>query len=221
MHALIRHYHAFSLLRRAIRPSLPSIICSFIMHPIPSAGSSKASSQLHSDCLAPSGSSLISIPLLLFLFIAFHFLFYIITYLFRVPQGVILSILLIYFNLLYLKLKIFIIFRCKTMIDQMAALIRDAVTVIIRHPILKVNQIIKFPVCRPFYMYMIRISVKLLSKLVYRAAMFSDCFYKTGNELTSVRVFMHIIDTARRNCNTETFTFIGDFHPAKCLHRLF
>ena len=98
MHALIRHYHAFSLLRRAIRPSLPSIICSFIMHPIPSAGSSKASSQLHSDCLAPSGSSLISIPLLLFLFIAFHFLFYIITYLFRVPQGVILSILLIYFN---------------------------------------------------------------------------------------------------------------------------
>ena len=70
MHALIRHYHAFSLLRRAIRPSLPSIICSFIMHPIPSAGSSKASSQLHSDCLAPSGSSLISIPLLLFLFIA-------------------------------------------------------------------------------------------------------------------------------------------------------
>lgn len=102
-----------------------------------------------------SGSSLISIPLLLFLFIAFHFLFYIITYLFRVPQGVILSILLIYFNLLYLKLKIFIIFRCKTMIDQMAALIRDAVTVIIRHPILKVNQIIKFPVCRPFYMYMI------------------------------------------------------------------
>ena len=61
-----------------------------------------------------------------------------------------------------LKLKIFIIFRCKTMIDQMAALIRDAVTVIIRHPILKVNQIIKFPVCRPFYMYMIRISVKLL-----------------------------------------------------------
>ena len=138
MHALIRHYHAFSLLRRAIRPSLPSIICSFIMHPIPSAGSSKASSQLHSDCLAPSGSSLISIPLLLFLFIAFHFLFYI------------------------LKLKIFIIFRCKTMIDQMAALIRDAVTVIIRHPILKVNQIIKFPVCRPFYMYMVRISVKLL-----------------------------------------------------------
>lgn len=125
------------------------------MHPILSAGSSKASSQLHSDCLAPSGSSLISIPLLLFLFIAFHFLFYIITYLFRVPQGVILSILLIYFNLLYLKLKIFIIFRCKTMIDQMAALIRDAVTVIIRHPILKVNQIIKFPVCRPFYMYMI------------------------------------------------------------------
>ena len=103
MHALIRHYHAFSLLRRAIRPSLPSIICSFIMHPIPSAGSSKASSQLHSDCLAPSGSSLISIPLLLFLFIAFHFLFYIITYLFRVPQGVILSILLIYFNLLYFK----------------------------------------------------------------------------------------------------------------------
>ena len=98
MHALIRHYHAFSLLRRAIRPSLPSIICSFIMHSIPSAGSSKASSQLHSDCLAPSGSSLISIPLLLFLFIAFHFLFYIITYLFRVPQGVILSILLIYFN---------------------------------------------------------------------------------------------------------------------------
>ena len=73
------------------------------MHPIPSAGSSKASSQLHSDCLAPSGSSLISIPLLLFLFIAFHFLFYIITYLFRVPQGVILSILLIYFNLLYFK----------------------------------------------------------------------------------------------------------------------
>ena len=82
---------------------LPNIICSFIMHPIPSAGSSKASSQLHSDCLAPSGSSLISIPLLLFLFIAFHFLFYIITYLFRVPQGVILSILLIYFNLLYFK----------------------------------------------------------------------------------------------------------------------
>ena len=162
IHALIRHNHAFSLLRRAIRPSLLSIICSFIMHPIPSAGSSKASSQLHSDCLTPSGSSLISIPLLLFLFIAFHYLFYIITYLFRVPQGVILSILLIYFNLLCLKLKIFIIFRCKTMIDQMASLIRDAVTVIIRHPILKVNQIIKFPVCRLFYMYMIRISVKLL-----------------------------------------------------------
>ena len=99
MHALIRHYHAFSLLRRAIRPSLPSIFCLSLKHPIPSAGSSKASSQLHSDCLAPSGSSLLSIPLLLFLFIAFHYLFYIITYLFLVPQGVILSILLIYFNI--------------------------------------------------------------------------------------------------------------------------
>ncbi len=162
MHALIRHYHAFSLLRRAIRPSLPSIICSSIKHPIPSAGSSKASSQLHSDCLAPSGSSLLSIPLLLFLFIAFHFLFYIITYLFRVPQGVILSILLIYFNLQCSKLKIFIIFRCKTMVDQMTPLIRNAVTVIIRHSVLKVNQIIKFPVRGTFHMHMIRISVKLL-----------------------------------------------------------
>lgn len=133
----------------------PAPSVSLTKHPVPSAGSSKASSQLHSDCLAPSGSSLLSIPLLLFLFIAFHFLFYIISYLFRVPQGVILSVLLIYFNLLYLKLKIFIIFRCKTMIDQMASLIRDAVTVIIRHPIFKINQVIKFPVCRPFYMYMI------------------------------------------------------------------
>lgn len=140
----------------------PASSASLTKHPVPSAGSSKASSQLHSDCLAPSGSSLLSIPLLLFLFIAFRFLFYMITYLFQILQGMILSILLIYFNIFFLKLKIFIIFRRKSMIDQMAPLICNTITVIIRHPILKVNQIIKFPVCRPFYMYMIRISVKLL-----------------------------------------------------------
>ena len=162
MHALIRHYHAFSLLRRAIRPSLPSIICSFIMHPIPSAGSSKASSQLHSDCLAPSGSSLLSIPLLLFLFIAFRFLFYMITYLFQILQGMILSILLIYFNIFFLKLKIFIIFRRKSMIDQMTPLICNTITVIIRHTILKIDQIIKFPMTCTFYMHTIRILMELL-----------------------------------------------------------
>ena len=106
------------------------------------------------------------------------------------------------------------------MIDQMTPLICNAVAVIIRHPILKVNQIIKLPMCHTLYMHMIRISVKLLQKFVYRTAMFSDCFYKTCNELTSVRLLMDIIDTVWWNCNAETFTFIGDFHSTECLHRL-
>lgn len=66
-------------------------------------------------------------------------------------------------GVLIVEMKIVIIIDCETVIYDMTSLIRQAIPERIGLSVLKVNQIIKFPMCHSLYMDTIGIFLKLIN----------------------------------------------------------
>ena len=103
--------------------------------------------------------------------------------------------------------EIFIVLRCKLMIDHMLTLQGQTIPVVIWDPVFEIYKIIKSGSGCFFYVYMVGISVKNVHHFIQSTAMTGNCAYKAYQKFTWLSVFVNVVRGLRRQGDAETSVF--------------
>jgi hypothetical protein len=118
---------------------------------------------------------------------------------------------------LLIETKVLVVLYRKPVIDDMTALVCQAIAKFIRLAILKVDQVIKLSMGDPLYMYAVRIFSKLREHIVDRHAVSRYGMNKIIEEAFVLRVRMDVLRSLRRQVETEPLSLIRDRHCSEFL----